>query len=404
MLSIRNKKPVKKPNILIVEDEAVIAKDLQLSLENLGYIVPFTVSTGNEAIRKVRENNIDLVLMDIMLAGEVDGIETAHKIRTNHRIPVIYLTAYADKATLKRAKITEPYGYLIKPVSDTEMLSAIEMAIYKSNMERKLRKSEEKLIKHGEELEELIKERTSELIVANKLLQQEIAERKILEKAILETEERELQRIGYELHDGLGQLLSGLSLKSQSLENVLKNKSMPEAESAERITLLIDQAKENLRSLMSGNLPMETDQKNIMSLLEELAARTTRDFGLPCIFKFNRPVTIHSIQALTHLYRIAQEAVTNALKHAGPEHIEINLLNNNGIVKLTINDDGAGIANLNKPGNGLGLKIMNYRSNMIGASLDIRSEVNEGTSIRCTFTDKVSDKIDKKCQHERSGK
>ena len=135
---------MEKSRILVVEDNAIIAKDLQWQLEDLGYNVPFIAPTGSDAIRRVKENKIDLVLMDIMLEGEMDGIETADEMRTKHSVPVVYLTAYADDETLKRARRTEPYGYLLKPVSNIEMRSAIEMAIYKHNMERKLRESEEK--------------------------------------------------------------------------------------------------------------------------------------------------------------------------------------------------------------------------------------------------------------------
>jgi signal transduction histidine kinase len=371
-----------KSRILLVEDNAIIAKDLQRQLEELGYTVPFIAATGSDAIRKVKENKIDLVLMDIMLAGEMDGIETADQMRTRDRVPVVYLTAYTDEATLKRAKITEPYGYLVKPVSDIEMRRVIEMAIYKSNMEKK----------HREQLAGLVKERTAELTAANELLRKEMAERSILEKAILETEDRELQRIGYELHDGLGQLLTGLSLKSQSLEDILKEKLMPEAELASRVTFLINKAKEHLRFLMQGSLPMENVQHNIMLSLEELASRTTRDFNVPCFFKSRGPVTIKNKSAVIHLYRIVQEAVTNALKHGNPGHIEINLTRKKDTVVMTVKDNGTGMPDEHKQKAGLGLKIMNCRANMIGALLDIRSEINSGTSITCAFIDNDSGK------------
>ncbi|MEW6602093.1 MAG: ATP-binding protein, partial [Nitrospirota bacterium] len=218
----------------------------------------------------------------------------------------------------------------------------------------------------------------------------EIAERKVLEKAILETEDRELQRIGFELHDGLGQLLTGLSLKSQSLQDILKEKSIPEAELASRITFLIDMAKEHLRFLMQGRLPMESSRNNIASSLEELASRTTRNFNVPCFFKSSGPVTIKNSAAVMQLYRIAQEAVTNALRHGNPGHIEIYLSLAEDTVVLTVKDNGAGIRDADTKKNGLGLKIMNYRANMIGALLNIDSEAGRGTSISCSFNDNIN--------------
>lgn len=132
-----------KSKILIVEDEAIIAKDLQWRLESIGYNVPHIVSGGKDAIEKVRTDNPDLVLMDIMIKGEIDGIEAAEQIRAIADIPVIYLTAYADEETLERAKVTEPYGYLIKPAKDKELHSTIKMALYKHQMERELRENRE---------------------------------------------------------------------------------------------------------------------------------------------------------------------------------------------------------------------------------------------------------------------
>ena len=129
--------------ILIVEDEGIIAKDIQNTLESLGYAVPAIASSGEEAIKKTAETLPDLVLMDIVLEGHMDGVEAAEQIRDRFDIPVVYLTAYADNKTLQRAKITEPYGYILKPFSERELYTTIEMALYKHKMEKKLRESEQ---------------------------------------------------------------------------------------------------------------------------------------------------------------------------------------------------------------------------------------------------------------------
>lgn len=129
--------------ILVVEDEVIIAEDIRRSLQNMGYSVPVTASSGEDAIKKAGENNPDLVLMDIVIHGEMDGIQTAEHIRSRFNIPVVYLTAYSDKKTLERAKITEPFGYIIKPFKERELNINIEIALYKHRMERKLRESKE---------------------------------------------------------------------------------------------------------------------------------------------------------------------------------------------------------------------------------------------------------------------
>ena len=128
--------------ILVVEDERITAEDIRAGLEFAGYKVPVICSTGEDAIQQAERLEPDLVLMDIKLEGEMDGIEAAQKIRDAYDIPVVYLTAYSDERTLKRAKITEPFGYIIKPFEDRELHSAVEVALYKHQMESKLKESE----------------------------------------------------------------------------------------------------------------------------------------------------------------------------------------------------------------------------------------------------------------------
>ncbi|MUG93407.1 response regulator [Scytonema sp. UIC 10036] len=115
--------------ILIVEDERIVAKDIAKRLQNLGYVVVAAVSSGEEAIEKAAETRPDLVLMDIRLKGKIDGIKASEHIRTEFNIPVIFLTAYADEKTLQRAKVTEPFGYIIKPFDERELYAAIEVAL-----------------------------------------------------------------------------------------------------------------------------------------------------------------------------------------------------------------------------------------------------------------------------------
>ncbi|PKL56275.1 MAG: histidine kinase, partial [Methanomicrobiales archaeon HGW-Methanomicrobiales-5] len=122
---------MEKPTIFIVEDEAIVANDIKETLKVLGYDVKGIAKSGELALEMVQELRPDLVLMDIHLATAMDGVETAGKIHILYDIPVIYLTAYADKALLDRAKVTEPYGYVIKPYDERELHSVIEMALYK---------------------------------------------------------------------------------------------------------------------------------------------------------------------------------------------------------------------------------------------------------------------------------
>jgi len=141
-----------KEKILIVEDERIVAADIRRRLRNMGYVVSATVSSGEEAIRKAEQLKPDLVLMDIVLEGEMNGIKAAEKIRSRFNIPIVYLTAYADDEILEQAKTTGPFGYIVKPVEDDELRSNIEIAIYKSKMEEKLDEERFKLKEYFENL------------------------------------------------------------------------------------------------------------------------------------------------------------------------------------------------------------------------------------------------------------
>jgi PAS domain S-box-containing protein len=132
------------PLVLIVEDERIVAEDLAGSLENFGYQVAKPVASGAEAVQMAEALNPDLVLMDIFLNGEINGIEAARQITLRFDIPVVYLSGYAEDDVLNRAKLTGAYGYLAKPVSASEMRGTIELALYKHQMERQLRESEER--------------------------------------------------------------------------------------------------------------------------------------------------------------------------------------------------------------------------------------------------------------------
>lgn len=128
--------------ILIVEDDRIVARDIQQQLARIGHVAVGITARGEDVATLVLENRPDLVLMDIRLEGKLDGIDVAHQIHERLGIPVIFLTAYADEETLRRARVTEPFGYLLKPFEDSQLRTTIEMALYKHAAERKLRESE----------------------------------------------------------------------------------------------------------------------------------------------------------------------------------------------------------------------------------------------------------------------
>lgn len=130
-----------KTNVLVVEDESIVSKDIQHSLKKLGYNVVGAASTGERAFELASTEKPDIILMDIMLKGDMNGIDTAQKVKEELQIPVIYLTAYADESTLEKAKVTEPYGYIIKPFKEVDLHTSIEMALYKFSKEKEVLKA-----------------------------------------------------------------------------------------------------------------------------------------------------------------------------------------------------------------------------------------------------------------------
>jgi len=189
-----NSRDLQIKRILLVEDEAIAAMDLKTNLITLGYEVPAVVSSGEEAIRMAAELLPDLILMDITLDGPMDGIEAVDEIRKAHAIPIVFLTAHADAETIRKAKTTEPFGYLPKPCNIDTLKSTIEVALYKGEADAQRRKAEDKLRRVLNEqqiiLADLVKERTGGLIIANQNLHLEIMERKRVEDELRAGEAR----------------------------------------------------------------------------------------------------------------------------------------------------------------------------------------------------------------------
>jgi len=220
-------------------------------------------------------------------------------------------------------------------------------------------------------------------ITPNKLREERIRD---LERQIMDIGERERERIGHELHDGLGQQLTGIAFLSKALSQKLASQSAAGAEDASQIVALINQAVSETRQLARGLQPVEVDENGLMSALEALAANIEQLFHIHCEFHCNAPVLVKDNAVANHIYRIAQEAVNNAVKHGKAKHISIELSAPQGRMQLSVHDDGMGFhPYLIGKNAGMGLQIMRYRAKMIGASLDIESDPGHGSRIRAYF-------------------
>lgn len=213
----------------------------------------------------------------------------------------------------------------------------------------------------------------------------DISERKHLEKSILDISAREQRRIGQDLHDGLGQHLTGIAFMTKVQEQKMIEKSLPEAADAAKIVDLVNEAIHKTRELARGLLPVVTDSHGLMSALKHWAGEVETLFAVNCRFDCFSPVLIHDTGVATHLYYIAREAVNNAIKHGQARNIVISLASDPRQGSLRIQDDGCGIAS-GLPGNkGMGLHLMNYRARMVGGSIEINRVAAGGTMVACFF-------------------
>lgn len=227
-----------------------------------------------------------------------------------------------------------------------------------------------------------IKGASGEVIGASAIAR-DISEHKTLQREVLEIAALEQRRIGQDLHDGIGQELTGLTMMTQRLVGELAGQEPPQASVALKIHAGLEQALSHVRAVSKGLVPVEVDAEGLMAALADLAARTNDLHVVSCTFECHRPVAIADNQTATHLYRLSQEAVTNAVKHGHPHSIVIRLGMEGDLATLRVIDDGTGIAT-SENNTGTGLRIMRYRADLIGAQLEITAARPHGTIVTCS--------------------
>jgi len=227
------------------------------------------------------------------------------------------------------------------------------------------------------ELEHRVRERTAALT-------SEIAERQRLEEEILEISEREQRRIGHDLHDGLSQHLTGAALAGQVLADKLTAHLAPEATDARKVVALVEDGITLARNLARGLHPVEMTADGLMQALDDLAATTADLFKISCRFECDSPVLVHDPATSGHLYRIAQEAISNAVRHGKARHVTIRMEPVEAGIELAVSDDGIGLPEPLPVNAGMGMRIMAHRSGIIGAMFEARRNDAGGTTIVCT--------------------
>ena len=451
-----------RATILVVEDESIVALDVANTLQSLGYTVLSPVDSGEAALDLLENEKPDLVLLDIRLKGQLDGIETAQRIKELYSIPFIYLSTFSDYQTLSRAKKTEPYGYITKHSHRNDLHSMIEMALYRHKMELEVKKHEELLavtlksmsdaaigasldgtiiswnrgarnifgyteeevvgknlgflvpsfypnempeilehIKNEEEVEhyETLRQRKDGSLInlsvkvspirgplgelsGVTIIARDITAKKKLERQILEISENERNRIGRDLHDSLGQNLTGISLQLKVLEESLQEEGCSEAaEQAERISRMVNEAIVQTRGLAKNLLKVTLENQGLSVALRELASYSESIYNssVQCSAELQRE--IQEELTASQLYHITQEALTNAHRHGEARRCHIVLQEMDYEYLLQVFDDGCGFARNYRPG--LGLKIMEFRANLINAHLTVRNNETGGAVVSC---------------------
>jgi len=230
----------------------------------------------------------------------------------------------------------------------------------------------------------------------------DITNQRRLEQEILNISEEEQRRIGRDLHDGLGQDLTGIGFATRALERRLRSRAVDDWSEASRIAELVNEAIDKTRALARGLNPVEIGENGLPVALKGLADATTRVFHVPCTFNSPPSPLVLPQEIAMHLYRIAQEAVHNAIKHGRPQRVRIDLSRSDDRLALEVADDGCGFSNASSTAGGLGVRIMQYRAEMIGADLHVRSREGDGTSVQCSLA--LGDPEQARTGHTRNGR
>ena len=360
--------------IFIVEDQRLIAADLENTLSKLGYQIVGTAATGEEAIRRTDETRPDLVLMDIRLRGEVDGIQAAMAIRQRADVPIVYLTAYADEETILRAKITSPFGYVVKPINQRELRAAIEIALYKHDTDR--------------------------------ALAEEIARRQMAEESVRARDEF-LQIAAHELKTPVTSLQLHLDTLAHALKKSGKQDERLQARvaTATRQTARLSRLIENLLDvsrITGGGLVLELEEFDLVHMAEEVVDRfQVEATKAHCAIEVRKPAPLVGRWDRVRLEQVVSNLLSNAIKYGAGKPIHVEIGEGGHGVLLSVSDGGIGIneealerifgrferaVSLHHFGGlGLGLFIARQIAEAHGGSIAVRSQPGEGATFTLTL-------------------
>jgi Signal transduction histidine kinase len=340
-----------KATVLVVDDDEGLSILMAEALREAGHEV-VTANSGAAAAKRLAERAPDLMVLDLKLK-DVGGAELLKRLRKEKlKVPFIVVTGQGDEKVAVEVMKEGALDYVMKDSAMLELLPAVvKGALTSIERDRALAEAERTRLR--------------------------------LEKEVLEVSEREQHRIGQDLHDGLGQQLTAIEMMCASLKEDVAGQ--PELlKQVDRIGAMLREAIAQTRSMARGLVPVKDEPEALWASLVELAERTNSLGRVKCVFEYAAPVAVEDNAVAGHLYRIAQEAVNNAVKHSGARAVTIRLEETaGGGLELEVKDDGRGLAQAK--GRGMGLQVMEHRAAVIGAELSVESRAGKGVTIRCRW-------------------
>ncbi len=370
--------------VLLVEDSEADALLLARALERGGFQPNCQRVDTREAMEQALERPWDLILADHAMPS-FSAPEALESVKSRGLdIPFIIVSGHIEEETAVEAMRAGAHDYVMKDRL-ARLVPAVERELREAGVRRARREYEEELRQARQDLEIRVEQRTADLKAANLQLQNVIEERKRLENELLEIAENERRRIGFDLHDDLGQKLTGVSLMVKGLEQKLLSERHASANDARKIQLLIEDIIHHTHNLAHEFSSLEIRGDDISAVLKGMAANLKKMFDVSCRVTVNGAIPDLAGNTMLQLHKIAQEAVSNAIKHGKAKHVSISLLREGDQVVLTIRNDGQPFSQPAGAKNRMGLRIMNYRANTIGASLEIKPLEKSGAVVTCAL-------------------
>ena len=383
----------RKLRVLIVEDSEIDALLIERALERGGF-APKCLRVDNP---HAMDDALDKHAWDVILTDhsmpQFSAPEALERV-TNRGldIPFIIVSGHIDEETAIKAMRAGAHDYVMKDRL-ARLVPVVERELREAEM-RKARKQYEQDLQHvHEELEMRVEQRTAALKTAYRKLENVIEERKRLENELLEIAENERRSIGFDLHDDLGQKLTGLSLMVKGLEQRLLTDRHSSAEDAGKIHDLITELILHTHNLAHQFSSLDADGDDLAVVLRGLAGNVKRMFGIHCELGMKGSLPELPQHTTIQLYKIAQEAASNAIKHGKASEVVIRLVSSNDKLLLSIQNDGLPFSVPAGKKNRMGLRIMNYRARTVEATLEVKAGDKGGTIVNCALPCKSSAKV-----------